>query len=295
MLKHTKRPLTGTPVAVLILFLLLSACGARATSAGGSSTLTYDQLVLSARPVLFFAMDAPDKSTEIDLAGHGHSGVYLPAGSVPKTVAMPNGDLAADFNGTDQYFQVANSPDLSVPETGVLTLEAWVRPDALQPSHQEGSGYVNFLGKSSYGHINQCEYEMRMYSKVDTENPARPNRLSVYVFNLLGGEGSGAYVQDPMTVGQWIMLVEVVNTSRSTQYPTGYVKIYKNGVPRATVGLNQFNVVPQHGTAPFRVGSVDLESYFPGAIGKVAVFDYELSASQVAAEYGAMVGLSRGM
>ena len=53
--------------------------------------------------------------------------------------------------------------------------------------------------------------------------------------------------------------------------------------------------MPQHGTAPFRVGSVDLESYFPGAIGKVAVFDYELSASQVAAEYGAMVGLSRGM
>ena len=62
---------------------------------------------------------------------------------------MPNGDLAADFNGHNQYFQVADSPDLSVPETGVLTLEAWIRPDALQPSHEEGTGYVNFLGKSA--------------------------------------------------------------------------------------------------------------------------------------------------
>ena len=131
---------------------------------------------------------------------------------------------------------------------------------------------------------------MRMYSKVNTESPVRPNRLSVYAFNLPGGEGSGSYVQDPMTVGQWIMLVEVINTARSTQYPTGYVKIYKNGVWRETVGLNQFNVVQQHGSAPFRVGAAELDSYFPGAIGKVAVFDYELSASQVAAQYAAMVG-----
>ena len=136
-------------MAVLVLLLLLSACGGRAASAGGSSTLSYDQLILSAKPILFLAMDTPSKTTQIDLSGHGHNGVYLPAAGVPKTAAMPNGDLAADFNGTNQYLQVANSPDLSVSETGVLTLEAWIRPDTLQPSHDEGTGYVNFLGKSS--------------------------------------------------------------------------------------------------------------------------------------------------
>jgi hypothetical protein len=255
-------------------------------------TAGYDHLVLLAHPVLFLAMDTPGKATQADLSGHGHNGVYLPAGSAPRAVRMPNGDVAADFNGHNQYLQVADSPDLSVPKTGVLTLEAWVRPDTLQPPHEEGTGYVNFLGKSEHGHDN-AEYEMRMYSRVNSEVPVRPNRLSVYVFNLPGGEGSGAYVQDPMTVGQWIMLVEVINTTPSNWYPLGYVKIYKNGVWRETVGLTQHHTIPQHGSAPFRVASCDPRpqySFFPGAIGKVAIFNYELSAPQVAAQYRAMVG-----
>jgi hypothetical protein len=252
--------------------------------------LTYDQVTLAAHPVLFLTMNTPRSVVQADLSGRGHSGTYLPVGSAPRAVPMPNGDTAAGFDGRSQYLQVADSPDLSVPKTGVLTLEAWIRPDTLQPSHQEGTGYVNFLGKGEYACVNQEEYEMRMYSKVNSETPVRPNRLSVYVFNLPGGEGSGSYVQEPMAVGQWIMLVEVINTTPSAKYPTGHVTIYKNGASRETVGLNEFGVVPQHGTAPFRVGSVQLASFFPGAIGKVAVFDYELTAPQVAAQYRAMAG-----
>jgi hypothetical protein len=251
---------------------------------------TYDQLVLAAHPVLFLAMDTPGGAGQADLSGRGHAGLYLPAGSAPRVVPMPNGDTAADFDGQSQYLQVADSPELSVPKTGVLTLEAWIRPDTLQMPREEGTGYVNFMGKGAYAHINQEEYEMRMYSKVNTETPVRPNRLSVYAFNLPGGEGSGSYAQDPMSVGQWIMLVEVINTTPSAQYPTGHVTVYKNGVGRQTVGLNQFGVVPQHGTAPFRVGSVQLASFFQGAIGKVAVFDYELTAAQIASQYHAMAG-----
>lgn len=286
-----ERALIGALALALVSVPLLPGCGGRSVNAGGSPIESYDRVVLSDHPVLFLAMNTPSGGTQVDLSGHGHDGVYLPSGSTPQTVPMPNGDAAADFNGRDQYLQVANSPDLSVTRTGALTLEAWIRPDNLQPPHEEGSGYVNFLGKSEHGR-NDAEYEMRMYSKVNSEVPMRPSRLSVYVFNPAGGEGSGAYVQDPMTVGQWIMLVEVINTIPSPRYPLGYVSIYKNGVRREAVGLTQHDTNPQHGRAPFRAGACDplpQYSFFPGAIGKVAVFDYELTAAQVAAQYQAMV------
>ena len=208
-----------------------------------------------------------------------------------ETVALPNGDLAADFNGSSEYLQVPNDAALSVTDTGQLTVEAWVRPDTLQFPAEEGTGYVNFVGKSSYGAGNQEEYELRMYSQVNKEVPVRPNRVSAYAFNLSGGEGSGAYFQDPVTVGQWMMVTMVINTSAvSAAYPTGYIKIYKDAQLRGTVPLTQFNVIPQHGNAPFRVGTSSLESYFEGAIGKVAVFDYELSEAQIAQAYAAMTG-----
>jgi hypothetical protein len=250
---------------------------------------TYDRVVLAQKPVIFLTMGNAPSGREPDASGRGHDGVYLPASSTPRTVWMPNGDAAAEFDGYTQYLQVPDSTALSVPRTGVLTISAWIRPDTLQFPVQEGTGFVNLLGKCEYAHVNQCEYEMRMYSETNTENPVRPNRLCAYAFNLNGGEGSGSYVQDPVTVGRWIMVVTVVNTRAATPTaPTGYVRIFKDGVWRQTVALTQFGVTPQHGTAPFRVGSVELYSYFMGAIGKVAVFDYELTPAQVAAEYAAM-------
>ena len=261
----------------------------RPASVSSVATRSYDSLVLSQKPVMFLTMSHASSGIEADATGHGHSGTYLPSGKRPRSVLMPNGDAATLFDGRTQYLQVPDSTSLSVPKTGVLTVSAWIRPDVLQFPAQEGTGYVNYLGKGKYARTNQLEYELRMYSKVNTENTPRPNRLCAYCFNLPGGCGSGSYVQDPVTPGGWIMITEVINTRVTTSTaPTGYVTIFKNGVRRMTVALTQYNITPMHGTAPFRVGSVELASFFMGAIGKVAVFDYEVTPAQVAAEYAAM-------
>ncbi|CAF5139656.1 unnamed protein product, partial [Rotaria sp. Silwood1] len=42
-----------------------------------------------------------------------------------------------------------------------------------------------------------------------------------------------------------------------------------------------YGIIPQNGTAPMRVGTRQLQSFFKGAIGKVAVFDYELNSNQI--------------
>jgi hypothetical protein len=39
--------------------------------------------------------------------------------------------------------------------------------------------------------------------------------------------------------------------------------------------------VPRRGSAPFRVGTRDLRSFFDGAVGKVAVYTKELPRKQV--------------
>jgi hypothetical protein len=245
----------------------------------------YDRQVLSLGPVLYLTMAHPLAGTEEDLSGHGHDGSYLPRNRWPDQVRLPNGDEAADFDGRDQYLQVPSADALSVTHTGCLTVEAWIRPMTLQFPEAQGTGYVYVLGKGSPG---KQEYAIRMYSLLNSEHPARPNRLSGYVFNLRGGKGSGAYFQDVVTVRQWLMVTFVIDSRSSHAWPHGYVALYKNGRQRDKVSLSQYEVQPQAGSAPFRIGTRDLDSYFEGAVAKVAVYDYVLSAADIRGTYDAM-------
>ena len=159
-----------------------------------------------------------------------------------------------------------------------------MRPDTLEFAAKEGTGYVHWMGKGEAG---QQEYVLRMYSLTNAES--RPSRISGYAFNLSGGEGSGAYFQDPVAVGEWIHVVVAFNLDEfAADTPPGSVKIFKNGVPRSVVHLSQFRVVPGNGTAPFRVATRDRHSYFLGAVCKVAVYDRELTDAQVLNHYEGM-------
>ena len=229
--------------------------------------------MLALRPVMYLTMAHPSAGREPDLSGHGHAGTYEPAGDRPATAVAPDGDRAADFNGRGQYLQVPSASSLSVTRTGFLTVSAWVRPDTLQFRREEGSGYVYILGKGMPG---EQEYALRMYSRTNAERPERPNRVSAYVFSRAGGLGSGSYFQDRVRPGTWMMVTLVIADHGSPAWPDGYVAIYKNGARRGQVSIAQFDVVPRPGPAPLRIATRGLDSYFAGAIAKVAVFDYAL-------------------
>ena len=278
-------PCTGSSIAAPVPAVVMLLAGCAAASPGGESA--YDSMVLASRPVLYLTMSGALSGSETDRSGHGHDGGYHPSGDLPAVVAMPNSDLAADFNGNGQYLQVSDAAALSIPTTGVLTLEAWIRPDTLQFTHQEGSGYVYWMGK---GRAHAQEYALRMYSRDNTETPPRPNRISGYAFNSDGGLGSGAYFQDEPATGQWIMVDLIIDTvSTSAAYPTGYVAIYKDGALRQTQALNQFNVRPERGEAPFDVATRNGASFLSGAIGKVAVYDVASTPDQIQQRYEAMI------
>jgi hypothetical protein len=190
---------------------------------GSSGSDLYDTAVLSDRPVGFWAMNAPS-GTEPDLSGFGNVGTYMPAGTTLSQATMPNGDSANHFGGATQYLEVPSASTFSIPKTGVLTLEGWVNLATLQFPHEEGSGYVYWLGKgTTYGTSGNQEWMMRVYSLTNTENPVRPNRFSAYAFNPSGSLGSGAYWQPTtspaeVAVDEWLYVVGEVDT---TMTPSG--------------------------------------------------------------------------
>ncbi|THU30764.1 LamG domain-containing protein [Niastella caeni] len=249
----------------------------------GKKMYDYDHLILSRNPVAYW------NTAGRDITGHGHLGTLLFS---PGVTTMPNGDASWVFDGISQRVEVADAPDLSIPATGILTMEAWLRPDVLDFDSTEGTGYVHWAGKRENG---QCEYVGRMYGQHPTgEDADRLNRISGYAFNLPGSKGAGSYYQAaanwPVQTGEWIHYTLIINTvDVSAAYPTGYTKLYvhrknSNGTiitfqdKDALIG---YNIIPEAGTAPFRIGTADTGSFFQGSIGKVALYNYELSAAQL--------------
>ncbi|WP_328664153.1 LamG domain-containing protein [Streptomyces sp. NBC_00328] len=276
----TRRRRAAGLLAVLVAGAAMTqaACGGRTPSAGPPAS--YDAAVRSDSPALYLPLGAGNT------VKRSTAGLEATCHHAPGVTSMPNGDQARLFDGTSQYVEVPDDDRLSVTTTGELTVEAWMRPDTLTFPRTAGSGYVNWLGKVSAKGVG-TEWLARMYSRDNTE--VRANRISGYVFNRGGGLGAGSYFEDRVRPGEWIHYALVINIrDKSDTYPTGYVKIYKNGVLRDQDALDDYDIAPSNTDAPLRIGAADATSYFKGAIGKVAVYDSEVSQSRLAAHYAAM-------
>ena len=269
------------------------------TTVTGSPDLgTYDGVVLADGPIAFLDL-AHLSGTEPDLSQNDHTGTYK--GGTPASATLPNGDAAADFNGSSEYLSVPSDAALSIPTTGSLTFEAWIRPDVLQFPNSN-SGYVAWMGKCK-SYAPTCEWEARMYSTVNPAN--RCNRLSAYAYNPGAGLGSGAFWQPACgllqagawyhVVGEFTTQLEPASCPNAGTYP-GSIDIWVNGVEwdqavhNPTGCMSQYSVVPVAGDSPVLIGTMALDSFFAGAIGKVAIYDHVLSASQIAHHYQAMTG-----
>jgi hypothetical protein len=267
-----------------------------ASSCGVSN---YDQLVLSDRPVGFWSM-SPSGSIEPDLTGNGHDGHYI--SGLPKAVPMLNGDMAADFDGLTQYLTIESNPRFSVSTTRDLTFELWFRANVADMPKQASDGHVQIMGKCDYDGP-RCEWEARRYNATTSEG--RAYRVSGYIFNTGGGEGSAADFQpvpgelQPLT---WHHIVVEFTTNTTptdcanpTPYPGG-INIWVDGIlwnaaaHRDTGCMSQFPITPKATGSPVNIGTMNYTEYFKGAVGKVALYDYLLTPSQITQHFEAMTG-----
>ena len=183
------------------------------------------------------------------------------------------------FNGIDQYIEIPGSPDLSVSPHG-LTVSAWMKPDTLTFSHEEGSGYVHWMGKGDRG---RQEWTFRMYSRDNTERPPRPNRISFYVFNPDGGLGVGSYFQDRIEPHRWIQVTGVADSERTYIYRNGDLRRCDQYRGTAGGGCHAHPEViqPVSADAPLRLGTRDLGSYFQGGLAGIRIWRRALTASEI--------------
>lgn len=187
-------------------------------------------------------------------------------------------DHYLQFNGATSYVEVPSAAELGVGTSG-LTVAVWMRPDAVSFSKTEGSRpteqYVHWMGKGESG---RQEWTFRMYSQTTPPGP-RVNRISFYVFNLAGGRGCGSYFQDAVTPGEWIHVTGVVDPA------TQHVAIYKNGDLRHEDNYAGI-IEPGRGSAPLRMGTKDMASFFKGAIGSVYIWSRAMRSGEIRSLYG---------
>ena len=274
--------------------------GVGGATAGCASPLTYDQTVLCDQPVAYWAMKGT-ASTEPDLVAN-NTGTYK--GAAPTAATLPNGDAAAHFNGSTGYLTIPSSAAFSVPTTHNLTWEGWINADTLQFPNASSDGYIDWMGKCA-DYAPTCEWEARMYSTTTSES--RPNRMSAYIFNSSAGLGSAADWQPVASlikastwyhvVGEYTTLSQPSDCTGTTTYP-GSINVWVNGVEwdhaehGQTGCMSQYNVVPTANGSPLNIGTMAGDTWFPGAIGKVAIYDKLLTQAQITAHYKAMTGKS---
>jgi hypothetical protein len=292
---------------VAVVVLATGSCGGTATvtSPAPSQRLTsavptpraaYDSTILSGKPVAYWAMTNPT-GAEQDLTGDDHTGFYPKGG---QQVTLPNGDNAVDFDGASQYMTVPSDGSFSIPTSHQLTWEAWIKPDVLEWSRRSDPhsyNYVVWMGKCA-DRSTSCEWEARLYSSSDT----RCNRLSAYAYNPSGGLGSGAYWQAAcgfFKPGQWIYVVgeyQTLTNPSECSMPRGTINIWVNGVEWNAAHhypggcMSQFGVTPVTGNSPLNVGTMAMDTFFPGAVGKVAIYDRLLTQPEISSHYEAMTG-----
>jgi hypothetical protein len=148
-----------------------------------------------------------------------------------------------------------------------------------------------------------CEWEARMYNTTNSQN--RCNRLTAYAFNPSAGLGSGADWQPVcglFQAGQWLHVVgEYTTLDQPADCPNdpahpGSLDIWVDGVRwdqsahNPTGCMSQYQVVPKANGSALNIGTMALDTWFQGAVGKVAVYGYLLTQKQIAAHYEAMTG-----
>lgn len=206
-----------------------------------------------------------------------------------------------DLNGQSEYMTVPSNRSFSITNTGRLTFEAWIPPNYLQwnsTSDRFGQGFVNFMGKCAHC-AGSCEWGARMYASVNRQG--RCNRISAYAFNSSAGLGVGAGWQPVcglLRPGQWLYVVGEYQTgytpAAGSRAYRGSVALWVNGVRlvnyRSNGCMSQYGVRPQASDSPLTIGTLAMDSWFPGAMGKVAIYDSLLSQAEISAHFKTMTG-----
>ena len=247
----------------------------------------YERAVLASEPFAYWRLGEAKGPNIIDKANNGHDGTLFGTPSLQQLGAiMGDPDTAVMLDGKNSYIEIPSHPDFSqCTSRRGLTIEAWFRPDLLEFDGESSDPYIYWLAKGNPQHQ---EWALRFYS---ANSKYRPNRISAYIFNSIGGDGAGAYFQDKLTAGEWIHIVACLDPGNADTHGVG-VSIYKDGHRRLGPPLKStlynnppLRIMPERGPAPLRLGTRDLNHFLVGALDEVAMYPRVLTANEIRDHY----------
>jgi hypothetical protein len=255
---------------------------ARLAAAPAAGSSVYRERILAKRPIAYWPLAETEGPDARDLLGAA-TGAYRGGVAFGQPGPPHHGHGAIGLNGRDAFVEIANREAFSQPTSGRgLSVEVWFRPDLLIFPGQTQDPYVHWLGKGEPG---QFEWGLRFYSR----NSSRPNRVSAYIWNAASAagvrnEGAGAYFEDALLAGAWVHVVACYDPGDARD---AGVAIYKNGVrrhgPESSRGArySSYDIRPQPGPAPLRLGTRDRQSFLTGGLADVALYPRVLSPSEI--------------
>lgn len=258
----------------------------------------YAATILDDKPVGYWRLNERSHDEQvIDQSGHNHHGQLFGRPSLGEQGAIHGSPECSMSFVPQAHIEIPHSPDFSIQTSGKgLTVEVWMRPNAL---HFQGEGdkkYIHWLGK---GESKKMEWGFRFHSG---DHLTRPNRISAYAWNPQGGAGAGAFCSGGVVKqGMWLHLVACYEHYVDPCVRKTGVQLFVNGKfvqgppSSGTLYFNEgsWSVVPLSGNAPLRFAtrSATDNSFLTGGIDEVAIYPYVLTHEQIEHHYD--VGMGR--
>ena len=256
----SRRLLSWSALGLLVALML-----ATTTPAGASPN--YRDVILADNPIMYWRLGESSGSVAYDETANHRDATYIHNPFFGLRGGIRNDpNTAVGFNGFNQYALWAPSMSYS----GSYAVEAWVR---LRRNPSPDAGPTFFNTRSLIG-----EYTFD-FQLVEFEG--------IHQVHIDAGDGSqwlwNGYAPFDFQVGPWYHLVAVVTPSGAT--------IYANGGPIGSTSFSGTPLLfdPSHEVQLGTDTRYDF-TWFHGKIDEVAVYDYALTADQIAVHYAAGIG-----
>ena len=223
----------------------------RAEFVVGQKFYSYRDYVLSLQPVGYWRLDETSGTTAYDLSAYGNNGTYtggFTLGQSGALIGAGDNDSSVLLDGSTGYINISSVPNA----VSVTSISMWVNP-----ANSNATWALAISGGTGDSAAANC------YIKTTTALPY------CYTANT-GGTQTSLSSTVPIRPGQWNHIVFTFNTTGRT--------VYVNG---KAAGSDAQNIAPLRWQSIGNVGSY----YLNGSIDEAVIFNYALTATQVANLY----------
>ena len=235
----------------------------------GAVTTGYFFEVIGDNPVGYWRLGESSGTTAIDVVG-SNDGTYAGGFVLGQVGAIAtDDDTAVDFNGSTGG--VTDATPSGIALTGDVTIECWIKPDALPSLNDEWA-------LLKYGGPSETEADNILYSLAIRNNGGTHILRAAHEYS--SGSNQIQDVNHTTSTTAWSHIVMVRDATALT------LTFYVNGAQVGTPQSYAFQATGG-GNAELTIGTYASAQYFDGLIDEVALYDRALSSVEVLAHYNA--------